>query len=172
MKAFFYFFLLIVACASAPAHAASLTNYINDPQTVGNARLEVMFWDIYDAELIAEAGNFEMDKPFALKLTYLRKFKGKDIASRSVDEMRSLGVEDEIKLAKWFEQMHSLFPDVKDGSTITGVVDNQKSSHFYYNSQKLGHIEDPEFSEWFFAIWLHEKSSEPKMRKQLLGLDD
>ncbi len=164
------FFIFIIFLFSSSASAVTLTNYIDNPQTVGNARLEVMFWDIYDAELIAESGVFENGKPFALKLTYLRKFKGEDIASRSIDEMRDLGVDDEIKLAKWFEQMQSLFPDVKAGNAIIGVVDEQSKSHFYFDGMKLGQVEDTEFSEWFFAIWLHEKSSEPKMRKQLLGL--
>ena len=168
MKTFFFFIILFFF--SGYSSAAALNNYINNPQTVGNASLEVMFWDIYDAELIAESGIFESGKPFALKLTYLRKFKGEDIASRSIDEMRDLGVEDEIKLAKWFEQMYSLFPDVKDGNSLIGVVDDAEYSHFYFDDRKLGRIEDPEFSKWFFAIWLHEESSEPKMREQLLGM--
>ncbi|MEM0912290.1 MAG: hypothetical protein AAGJ37_15045, partial [Pseudomonadota bacterium] len=90
MKPILLFALLL--CFGVSASAAPLSQYINDPQTVGNARLEVMFWDIYDAELIAESGIFVSGEPFALRLTYLRKFKGEDIASRSVDEMRSLGV--------------------------------------------------------------------------------
>ena len=167
MKPILYFLLI---CFGASAYATPLSKYMNDPQTVGNARLEVMFWDIYDAELIAESGVFVTGEPFALKLTYLRKFKGEDIASRSVDEMRNLGVDDEIKLAKWFEQMHSIFPDVKSGNSIIGVVDDKQYSNFYFDEMKLGRIDDPEFSKWFFAIWLHEKSSEPKMRKELLGL--
>ncbi|MGQ8364863.1 chalcone isomerase family protein [Glaciecola sp. 1036] len=145
--------------------------FVKDPKTVGKTRLEVLFWDIYEAELIAPEGKWDKDKPFALRLTYLRDFEGKEIASRSVDEMRDLGFDDELKLAKWFQKMHRIFPDVKEGECIMGIVDEDKVSHFYFNDEKIGKVTDAEFTEWFFAIWLSEDTSEPKMREQLLGMN-
>ncbi|MFC3121020.1 chalcone isomerase family protein [Agaribacter flavus] len=165
-----YLCIVLILLCSSLAEAKSYIKYIDDPKTVGKTRLEVLFWDIYDAELVAPKGQWSKDKPFALSLTYLRAFDGKEIASRSIDEIRDLGMEDERKLAKWFEQMQILFPDVKEGNTITGIVDDRAYSIFYFDEQRLGVVEDPEFSQWFFDIWLSEKSSEPKMRKRLLGL--
>jgi hypothetical protein len=100
----------------------------------------------------------------------LRDFKGKEIASRSVDEMRDLGMNDEVKLAKWYQEMQDIFPNVKEGEMITGVVDAENVSHFYLNETPLGKVHDKEFSIWFFDIWLSEETSEPEMRRQLLGL--
>ena len=162
--------LVITMVAAHKVDANTLESFIDKPQKVGEARLSVLFWDIYDAELLAPQGKFNKQGPFALSLKYLRDFEGDDIASRSVDEMRKLGMTDEIKLAKWYQKMQQLFPDVKEGQTITGVVDAQQVSHFFIDEQRLGQVNDTEFSKWFFNIWLSEKTSEPKMRAKLLGL--
>lgn len=167
MKFLLSFFLLLMLVT--PSHAMDLNRYIDNPKVVGQARLKVLFWDVYDAKLIANDGTYESNKPFALSLTYLRKFSGDDIASRSVDEIRQLGMNDEMKLAKWYQTMSQLFPDVAKGESITGIVDNNKVSHFYYNDQRLGSVDDPEFSIWFFNIWLSSETSEPDMRAELIG---
>ncbi len=157
--------------ASTPLSFSQITDkYINSPKVVGEAQLKVMFWKIYDAKLAAPNGEWKKDTPFALSLTYLRDFDGEEIASRSVDEMRDIGYEDEVLLAKWFEQMRSVFPNVKEGENITGVMDNEQRTHFYYDGNLIGSVEDQSFGQAFFDIWLNEKTSEPKMRKQLLGL--
>jgi len=160
----------MILMVSADLNAKNLQNYFEEPKVVGQARLSMFFFDIYGAALIAPNGEFAEEKPFALELTYLREFEGKEIASRSGDERRKLGVKDEVKLAKWYQEMQDIFPDVKEGQTITGVVDNDKVSHFYFNNKLVGKVHDPEFSKWFFNIWLHEKTSEPKVRERLLGL--
>ncbi|WP_395344806.1 chalcone isomerase family protein [Ningiella sp. W23] len=166
------FFILFCGLASliCSAQVFASSDYMQNPKTVGQAKLEVMFWDIYEAELLAPDGNFSPQQPFALALTYLREFDGENIASRSIDEMRKQGMKDEVKLAKWFEKMRQLFPDVEEGQTLTGIVDESRTSHFYFNNSKIGTIDDPEFTQWFFNIWLSEETSEPKMREKLLGL--
>lgn len=164
--------LLLVKTLVLSSQVMAVSTYIENPEPVGQARLAVMFWDIYDAQLIASEGDFDPQKPFALSLTYLRKFEGKNIASRSIDEMRDQGMKDEVKLAKWFEKMQQVFPNVDEGQTITGIVDSGQNSHFYFNDTKVGTIEDPEFTQWFFNIWLSEKTSQPKMRNKLLGLSN
>ncbi|MFC4700365.1 chalcone isomerase family protein [Glaciecola siphonariae] len=161
--------LLTVGSVVFSNSAYAVSNYIENPKPVGEARLEIMFWDIYDAKLIAPNGDFHPEKPFALALTYLREFEGKNIASRSIDEMRDQGMKDEVKLAKWFEKMQQVFPNVDEGQTLTGIVDDKQHSHFYFNDNKMGTIEDPEFTKWFFNIWLSEDTSQPKLRQKLLG---
>ncbi|MGB3725435.1 MAG: chalcone isomerase family protein [Glaciecola sp.] len=163
-------FAVILLTTLWQVQAKNLQAFIENPETVGEARLSVLFWDIYDASLIAQNGQFNSGGPFALTLTYLRSFDGNDIASRSIDEMRGQGMTDEMKLAKWYQELEQIFPDVQEGQTITGVMDNNKVSHFYLEDQLIGSIEDAEFGKWFFDIWLSEKTSEPKMRQQLLGL--
>jgi hypothetical protein len=159
------------AIANAPLSFEQITQqYIKNPKVVGEARLKFMFLKIYDAKLSAANGLWNADSPFALSLTYLRDFAGEEIASRSVDEMRNIGYDDEVLLAKWYEQMRAVFPNIKEGENITGVMDENKNTHFYHKGALIGSIDDKIFTQSFFGIWLHEKTSEPKMRKQLLGL--
>ena len=162
--------MLFGSATSAKASQGFIDDYIASPQVIGESRLKVLFWNIYDAKLYAPEGEFSNQGAYALSLTYLRDFEGESIASRSIDEMRDQGFKDEVKLAEWFELMKSIFPDVKENQNITGVRSQDGQSHFYMDGEKLGTINDVEFSNMFFGIWLNEETSQPKMRNQLLGM--
>lgn len=163
--------MLTGLAASAATTQSFMENYLQSPEMIGKSRLKVLFWNIYDAELYAPKGEFSNQGAYALSLTYLRDFEGESIASRSIDEMREQGFKDEVKLAEWFELMKNIFPNVKEKQNITGVRTADGISHFYMDGVKLGSIEDTEFADMFFGIWLNEKTSQPKMRKQLLGMN-
>ncbi|OIN84658.1 hypothetical protein KX00_591 [Francisella sp. TX07-6608] len=56
-------------------------------QQVGKVHFSKWFFDVYDAELYSENGHFSWDKPFLLKIHYLRSFSGKNIANHTVKEI-------------------------------------------------------------------------------------
>ncbi len=145
-------------------------NHIPEAQAVGQGRMSVFLWDVYDAKLYAAGGQWQSDKPFALQLNYLLKLDGEKIADRSVEEIRGQGFNDEIKLATWHAQMRKIFPDVEKGMSLTGVRLQSGAAVFYKNGQRIGLINDPAFSAAFFGIWLSEKTSAPNLRKKLLGI--
>ena len=157
----------IVASAELPK---SVKTTMPDVDTVGKGRLNYLIWDVYDAELFAPQGHWAPGKPLALKLSYLMDLKGADIASRSVEEMRKIGFNDELMLATWHDQMRKIFPNVGSGDALIGVYAPDGETQFYHNNTLIGTVKDPEFGKYFFGIWLDEKSSEPGLRKQLLGL--
>jgi hypothetical protein len=74
------------------------------------------------------------------------------------------------KLATWREEMKRIFPDVKKGKNITGILSSSGETLFYYEEKLIGTVKDPLFGKQFFAIWLSTKTSEPALRKALLGL--
>ena len=137
---------------------------------LGEGRLRWLGLHVYDAALwvLGEAWSFE--RAFALDIRYAMGLKGRDIASRSVEEMRKIGIRDEDKLRRWGETMARLFPDIKAGDRLVGVHLPGKEARFYSNDRLLGAVADPEFSRAFFSIWLDEKTSEPKLRAQMLRL--
>lgn len=141
-----------------------------DASAIGSARMTYMLWDVYDATLYAPEGKWHQNQPFALTLHYLRSLNGEAIADRSVEEMRKQGFSDEVRLAAWYSQMREIFPDVTKGTTLIGFYKPGGQTIFYENEQEIGVIHDPEFGEWFFNIWLSERTSEPKLRRKLLGL--
>lgn len=143
---------------------------IPDAQKIGEGRLSFLVWDVYDATFYAPSAKWQQNKPFALSLHYLISLKGKDIAHRSIEEMQKQGFKDEEKLAKWKEQMIEIFPDVQKGSELTAIFKPGKSTDFYYGDRFIATINDADFSKHFADIWLGEKTSEPLLRKKLLGI--
>ena len=60
--------------------------------------------------------------------------------------------------------------NVKTGDVIVGVLKPNQGAEFYHQSRLSGRIDDIDFARTFFAIWLDERTSEPELRKRLLGL--
>ena len=146
-----------------------ISAYIPGAQTVGQGRMTFFMWDVYDATLYAQDGEWREGKPLALTLSYLRDLNGVDIARRSIEEMRGQGFSDEIRLAAWFGQMQKIFPDVTAGVSLTGVLTPEGITVFFRDGAEIGRIADPDFGRAFFNIWLSQRTSAPELRAQLLG---
>ena len=134
-------------------------------------RLRVWGFEVYDARLWTPRGfrhSQAMQTGFALELQYLRKLEGSAIASRSIDEMRRVGSFTDAQAQTWLAAMRELFPNVSAGERITGVNLPGEGAEFWVNGQRVGVIKDVNFARLFFGIWLDERTSEPKMRAQLL----
>lgn len=124
---------------------------------------------VYDVRLWSAMRAFTHTDPFALELVYDMSFSGRDIAERSVQEMRGQGHVDEAKLKRWGEEMARIFPDIKKGDTLIGVSIPGKEARFYNRDKFIASVTDPEFARAFFDIWLSEKTSAPAVRAKLLG---
>lgn len=172
IKSIFFLLACGVVFKTVPyAHAVDyIKPYIPNAEKSGEGRLSYLIWDVYDASLYKPKGAAEQFPPFALRLTYLRKFDGKAIADRSIQEMRALGYTNEIQLADWHAQMKNIFPDVDKGISLTGVHTDDHSTVFYKNGDRVGVINDPEFTKAFFDIWLDENTNAPELRRRLLGV--
>jgi hypothetical protein len=144
---------------------------LQDKQLQGNARLRVWGFEVYDATLWAgngfDAQRYEQHR-FALELNYLRSFKGRDIAERSIDEMRGIAAITPEQATRWLAAMSTLFPDVQHGDRITGVHVPGSGARFYLNGRLRGELADDNFSRLFFGIWLSPKTSQPAMRATLI----
>ncbi|MEM8833817.1 MAG: chalcone isomerase family protein, partial [Pseudomonadota bacterium] len=160
-------FLLLGA---APVQANEyIATYVPNAQKVGEGRLKYLMWDVYDAALYAPKGTLDQDKPFAIEISYLREITGKKIADRSAVEIKNQGVADPQTVEAWRNKMTEIFPDVDKGVKLTGIYDKNGEAIFYKNNQKIGKIEDKEFSKAFFNIWLDKNTSSPDLRRKLLG---
>ncbi len=136
---------------------------------LGSGRLTYLGWSVYDATLYSQKNRFSFKAPFALTLKYHMPAKGNDIAKITIQEMRNLGLKDEVRLATWYRQMLSIFPNVKKDTELTGVYNPEKGTQFFLQQKPIGTIKDKQFGKWFFKIWLSEKTSFKELRLQLLG---
>lgn len=175
-------FVWVMAAGAAQAQTTALDNpnaqFIRPEVTAlkgavptAPVRLRVWGFDVYDARLWTPLGFRHSQAEqfsFALELQYLRRLEGASIASRSIDEMRRVGPFTEAQAQNWLMALREFFPNVTAGERITGVNLPGEGAEFWVNGQRVGVVKDPAFARLFFGIWLDERTSEPKMRAQLL----
>ena len=154
-----------------PALAAEVKAELPEARTLGTSRMRFFGIHVYDAKLLAATlkRNDYTASAFALELMYLRSFDGPAIADRSIKEMRRVGSISPEKEKSWLETMRKTFPDVKSGDRITAFHKPGVGIRFFINGLAHARIDDPEFSRYFFGIWLSPNTSEPKMRTELLA---
>ncbi|WP_377110705.1 chalcone isomerase family protein [Pseudoalteromonas sp. R86517] len=140
-----------------------------DFKKVGEARMEYLFWDVYDATLYTRSGSYKQGAhPVKFTLTYLRDFAAKDIVKATKEQWLHLGKSD--LSAKYADKLFALWPDIKKGESLSLQTSLNGQATFYHNDKKLGEITDSQFANQFLAIWLSPNTSEPALRKQLLGI--
>ena len=162
----------IAAPASAEDARPELTSLLPQSRLVGKGRLTFWGFQMYDARLWALPG-FKPDslaaQPFALELAYLRGFDNKDVAERSITEMRRSAAISDAQAKVWIEEMMRALPDVNKGDRVMGIHRPGVGAQFLMNGKPTGEIRDVEFARLFFGIWLSPKTSEPKLRSALLA---
>lgn len=147
---------------------------------VGRATLRFMGVAVYDARLLALPGWHVQalgQQPIVLELSYRRAFRGTDIARRSLQEMQRAAALPEATHARWLATLQQLFPDVQPGDRIAGLWRPGIGARFVLTRadgriQPLGGTDDAVLAERFFGIWLAPTTSEPQLRRALLGLAD
>ena len=92
---------LLLACAlaaSANSLPEQITRDVRGLSVRGEAVMRFFGLKVYDVRLWTPMKPFTYSEPFAVELVYDMALKGKDIAERSVKEMRAQGCSDEAKL--------------------------------------------------------------------------
>ncbi len=132
------------------------------------------YWgfEVYQASLWVEPAFAPASlgsQRYALELQYLRAFKGRDIAQRSIEEMRRIGAFTDAQAQAWLQAMMAAFPDVSAGDRLLGLHVPGRGAQFFHNGRPTGEVADPAFARLFFGIWLSEQTSAPRLRAALLG---
>jgi hypothetical protein len=161
--------MLIQAALADRPLPQSLLREAPDLKLLGSGEMRWFGLHLYDATLWSSGQPWSPKQVFALDLMYAREISSRRLVESSIAEMRRLGIKDEEKLARWAGSMSQVFPDVKKDERIVGVHLPGKGASFYHQGRPTGTIEDVEFSDMFFAIWLDPRTREPTLRKALLG---
>lgn len=138
----------------------------------GSGRLTWFGLAVYDARLWVGDG-FVAERyaaaSFALELEYARALIGARIAERSLKEMRRAGPIDTAQADAWLAQMTRIFPDVQKADRLIGLHRAGSGARFLHNGRPIGEVPDAAFAARFFGIWLGRETSEPALRRALLG---
>lgn len=157
--------IALIAVAMAP-HALQAAGEL---EKVGEARLKVMFWSVYDSRLYAPDGVYQPGKrPLKLEIEYLRDIRAEDLVKRTGKEWEDLGVTHE-RQGEWMEKLLALWPDVSKNDVLTLELNADNHATFYRNAERLGTIDDGAFGQHFIDIWLSPETSRPELRLALIG---
>lgn len=138
----------------------------------GEGQLRWLGLSIYTARLWAAEGFDPAQHaahPLALELTYARTFSARDIAHRSLQEMKRQTPINQATEANWEQNLATVLPDVKPGDRLLGFHRPAQGALFQSGERTLGSVDDPTFSALFFGIWLSPATSEPALRATLLA---
>jgi hypothetical protein len=135
---------------------------------VGTAHMKWLWLDIYQATVLTSTGTYKPNQwPLSLNLLYKRSITAEQLIQSTLDEWarQSINYNDQ-----WLSKLGDIWPDVAPQDEIILYVDKVGISHFFYNSQFIGTIQDPLFAPAFTAIWLSDNTLKPALRDQLIGL--
>lgn len=135
----------------------------------GRGSLSKLFFHVYDARLWTSGAGWSPDRRAALDIVYGRDFPADGLAERSVEEMAQLGNTTAQQRRGWLAEMRRAFPDVEEGDRLIGLHVPDEGMRFYLNGEQYSRIDDPAFGPAFLDIWLDPETSEPALRRQLLG---
>ena len=138
-------------------------------QKCGEAKLRVLFWDVYESALFTPNGSYSPDtRPFRLDIRYLRDISARDLITQTEKEWLAQGLADPEQEA-WLQKLGEIWPDVETGDTLALLVDENGHSQFTMNGLEIGRIDHPGFSSAFSGIWLAETTTRPALRNALIG---
>ncbi len=135
---------------------------------VGEARLKVFIWEVYDSALFTPSGHWQGDAPYQLSLNYLRKIPAAKLVEETEKAWRQQG-RDHPRLNEWLKLLGELWPDITEGDNLVFGLDASGDSAFWFNGSPLGSIEDRDFGKLFGGIWLDPDTPRPELRAQLIG---
>lgn len=163
--------LALSLTAAAMTRPAELGGAINATKPYGSGSLTWLVFTAYDATLWTDAPQWSMNAPFALTLRYRMSFTTDELVERTVDEMAKVSpAASKASLAAYSSALRRAFPNVKDGDRITALHVPGTAVRFFHNGNRTAEIADPTFADPFFGIWLSPRTSEPRLRAELLRL--
>ena len=137
---------------------------------IGQAKFSVLFWDIYNSKFYSSTGHYEVadaKQTLLFEITYLKDISQQELIERTVEQWQHLGLPAK-KYQGYIQPLQEIWPDISKGDSLALLVSNQ-GNQFYFNNHYIGHVDDKEFSQHFLDIWLSRKTSQPKLRRSLLG---
>ena len=106
-------FLFVIVSARDP-----LADQLEYLKKIGDAKLKVLFWDIYNASLYSKTKEYKEEQlPQALQIIYLRNIDSEDLIEKTEEEWEKLGI-NQVKFNKWITLLKNIYPDIKKGDKL------------------------------------------------------
>jgi len=135
---------------------------------VGQAKLKVLVWEVYDSALFTPSGTWQGAAPYQLSLTYLRDIPASKLVEETEKAWREQG-RSHPRLNEWLALLGDLWPDITEGDKLVFGLNASGGSAFWFNGSLIGGIDDRDFGPLFGGIWLAPDTPRPELRAQLIG---
>lgn len=163
--------LLLLCCATAglpfvsdPLHASD-----NALRLQGEARMSVLFRPIYDIRLFVPDGNrgfsFPAQQTYTLELQYRLDIPAQTLLKETLKQWQAQGVD---ARPDWIRSLEDAFPTVQSGDRLALVV-TPEGAVLLHNDAPGARLRDTELVEAFAGIWLADNTTQPGLRRKLLG---
>ena len=136
---------------------------------VGEARLKVLIWEVYDSVLFTPSGQWHGDAPYRLSLRYLRNIPAAKLVEETEKAWQHQGISHP-RLNEWLALLDELWPDITEGDNLVFGLSASGDSAFWFNGSPLGGIDDRDFGPLFGGIWMAPDTPRPALRARLIGL--
>lgn len=176
-KLLFFVFLLVFASNSfsqitdkTELDAKQVFQTQDNWSLVGEGEMSWLWFDIYRIKLFTPTGKYHPEqRNISLKLTYQREISKQELIEVTEEEWQRQKIEYQ---QDWLATLNDIWPDVNDGDSILFNVDELGNTRFYFNDDYIGSLNEQSFSSAFAAIWLSEDTLKPKLRNQLVGIEN
>jgi len=135
---------------------------------VGQAKLKVLVWEVYDSALFTPSGTWQGVAPYQLSLTYLRDIPASKLVEETDKAWQEQG-RNHPKQGEWLRLLGELWPNITEGDNLVFGLNASGDSAFWFNGIPIGSIDDRDFGPLFGGIWLDPDTPRPGLRAELIG---
>ena len=163
--------LVLLALTGFQNHAVAdmAPQQVPDAKLVGEARFEIFFFKIYDAQLFAPDGVYDPRGVYALRLNYLVDAKEDRIIKQTVKEMKRMKAASHAKIESWVPLMEEAFIDMDEGSFADFIRMADGTLTLAANGKEISRIVDKRLVRALMNIWLGKKVRDEEFRDKLMG---
>jgi hypothetical protein len=148
----------------------NIAAYVGNNPPLGSGCVTLLRIKLYDLTVWTKAKHWSWNTTFVLQLKYARNFSRDEIVDASIEEINRVNRLDETTKFQYRKIFENIFPDVKEGDTISAVYSPSNPLIFYYNDTKIGVIKNTDLAHKFLDIWLGNETRDPDLRNSILKL--
>ena len=142
-----------------------------DLRVVGTGVLKVFFVNIYRLTLHSKERDYRVSDHFALEFDYKKSVSKKIIVDASMDELSKAPNVSSAEKKAWKQILEKGISDMQAGEKASVVFSKSGHVEFWSENGEAVSFQDLQFAKNFAAIWLGPKTSHPKLRLALLGIN-
>jgi len=154
---------------SLPANAEYAKNEdLHEWRQLGSGNLSFLLRPVYEATLYVTDNSFHFPSaaPFKLEIHYRMNIRGAWLLRETLKQWQAQQIQ---ASPTWISALETALPNISKGDRLTLFV-REHEALLMHNDSLLASFKDVALVEAFAGIWLAENTTEPDLRRNLLGI--